>query len=80
MKNENPLIFYDKISDLAKIFLKSKGTLYFEINQYLGEQMKGLLKSKGFIGISLFPAHGLKNCTNSKFLFYNIVMSRGEFG
>ena len=53
VKNENPLIFYDKISDLAKIFLKSKGTLYFEINQYLGEQMRGLLKSKGFRDIEL---------------------------
>jgi release factor glutamine methyltransferase len=53
VKNENPLIFYDKISDLAKLSLNSKGTLYFEINQYLGENMISLLKSKGFKDIEL---------------------------
>jgi release factor glutamine methyltransferase len=53
VKNEDPLLFYDKIADLAKIFLTLKGTLYFEINQYLGDAMKALLKSKGFKDLEL---------------------------
>ena len=28
------LLFYDKISDLAKNYLSKNGDLYFEINQY----------------------------------------------
>jgi len=50
-----------------------------------GEELKpyylyNLSKSKEFMGNSLFPAHGIMNYTDSRFLFYNIVMSRGEFG
>jgi release factor glutamine methyltransferase len=44
----NPLIFYDKISELAKKHLKTDGQLFFEINQYLGNEMLFLLKQKGF--------------------------------
>ena len=33
--DENALIFYKKISELASIALKPGGMLYFEINQYL---------------------------------------------
>jgi release factor glutamine methyltransferase len=36
------LIFYRKILELAQNSLKPKGTLYFEINQYLSEEMKAL--------------------------------------
>lgn len=48
VKDENPLIFYDKIADLAIHNLTKNGSLYFEINQYLGDKMKDLLTSKGF--------------------------------
>ncbi|WP_298263989.1 peptide chain release factor N(5)-glutamine methyltransferase [uncultured Lutibacter sp.] len=53
VKDENPLVFYDKIADLAKIHLKKNGTLYFEINQYLGEETVQLLHQKGFKEIQL---------------------------
>jgi len=53
VKNENPLLFYNKISDLAKTHLLKNGDLYFEINQYLGIETKALLKSKGFKNIEL---------------------------
>ena len=48
VKDENPLIFYNKIADLAIHNLTKTGSLYFEINQYLGAKMTDLLKKKGF--------------------------------
>lgn len=53
VKDENPLLFYDKITDLAKSHLSKNGQLYFEINQYLGKETIELLKSKGFTTIEL---------------------------
>lgn len=44
----NALIFYRKILELAQNALKADGTLYFEINQYLPEEMKALAKELGF--------------------------------
>ena len=51
--DNNPLLFYDKIADLAKIHLKKDGFLFFEINQYLGLETVDLLKEKGFTNIIL---------------------------
>ena len=53
VKDENALIFYDKIADLAKTNLTEKGCLYFEINQYLANETTSLLKNKGFQNIEL---------------------------
>ncbi|MCF6222215.1 MAG: peptide chain release factor N(5)-glutamine methyltransferase [Flavobacteriaceae bacterium] len=53
VKNENALIFYDKIADLAKKNLNKNGQLYFEINQYFGNETKALLLKKGFRNIAL---------------------------
>lgn len=53
VKDENPLLFYDKIAELAKNHLTVYGVLYFEINQYLGMETVDLLKSKGFKNIEL---------------------------
>jgi len=46
--NENPLIFYDKITDFALKHIEKKGQLFLEINQYLAHQTTELLKNKGF--------------------------------
>ena len=51
--NENPLIFYDKITDFAKQHLSKDGLLFFEINQYLGKETCALLHKKGFKNIEL---------------------------
>jgi len=48
VKDNDPLLFYNKISDLAINNLTNNGSLYFEINQYLGDKMIDLLVSKGF--------------------------------
>ena len=46
--NNDPLIFYRKIAQLAKAHLKEDGRLFFEINQYLGQETINLLYSLGF--------------------------------
>jgi len=53
VKDNNPLLFYDRIADLANKHLSKKGSLYFEINQYLGNETVALLKQKGFQNIEL---------------------------
>lgn len=44
VENTDALLFYRAISAFAVKNLKSQGHLYFEINQYLGEEMKALLQ------------------------------------
>ena len=51
--DENPLIFYNKIADLAKQQLSKNGMLFFEINQYLGKETVNMLAEKGFKNIQL---------------------------
>lgn len=53
VSDENPLLFYDKIADLAKNHLTKNGVLFFEINQYLGKETCKLLETKGFKNIQL---------------------------
>lgn len=53
VENDNALIFYRKIAELAQKNLKSNGFLFFEINQYLGPEMIGLLQDMGFKNIIL---------------------------
>lgn len=51
--NDNALIFYDKIADFAINHLKPNGEIYFEINQYLGNETMALIKNKGFKNVKL---------------------------
>ena len=51
--DKNPLIFYKKIGLLAKGHLAINGKLYFEINEYLGEDMMRMLEKIGFSKIEL---------------------------
>ena len=46
--DENALIFYKKISELASIALKPGGMLYFEINQYLANETVQIVEKFGF--------------------------------
>ena len=48
VKDEDPLLFYRKITTLAAENLSSGGKLYLEINQYLGKETEALLKQKNF--------------------------------
>lgn len=51
--DNRPLIFYDKITELAVTGLKTSGWLYFEINEALGKQTVELLSRHGFSNIVL---------------------------
>lgn len=51
--DNNPLVFYDAIAEIAKKHLTKNGLLFFEINQYLGKETIALLKEKGFQNIEL---------------------------
>lgn len=53
VKDDNPLQFYNAISDYAMRALKENGLLFFEINQYLGAEMKTLLKTTLYKDIEL---------------------------
>lgn len=53
VKDEDPLLFYNVISDFARHKLKDEGLLFFEINEYLGNDMIRLLKDKQFKNIEL---------------------------
>ena len=49
----NPLQFYRAICEFAKIHLKKGGVLYFEINEYFGQEMIQLLEEFSFKSIEL---------------------------
>ena len=67
VKDEDPLVFYRKITALAKENLKKGGTLYFEINQYLGEETKAFLTNNYF------------TASLKKDIFGNDRMLKGKF-
>jgi len=49
VKDEDPLLFYNKITRLAKESLNPGGKLYFEINQYLADETEKMMQGQGFI-------------------------------
>ncbi|MBF7090031.1 peptide chain release factor N(5)-glutamine methyltransferase [Flavobacterium sp. ALJ2] len=51
--DNDALIFYKKIAELAQKNLVKNGSLYFEINQYLGKETVELLENLGFKNIEL---------------------------
>ncbi|EZH72052.1 glutamine methyltransferase [Aquimarina atlantica] len=53
VSDDEPLLFYEKITDLTKRKLKENGSLYFEINQYLSVETKSMIESKGFKSVEV---------------------------
>lgn len=51
--DDDALIFYKKIAVLAQTYLEPNGNLYFEINQYLGQETMQLLADMGFLSLEL---------------------------
>ena len=51
--DNDALIFYKKIAELAQKNLTPNGLLFFEINQYLGAEMVDLLEKMNFKNIEL---------------------------
>ncbi|WP_431157486.1 peptide chain release factor N(5)-glutamine methyltransferase [Winogradskyella poriferorum] len=53
VEDNNALVFYKAIIDFATRHLSSNGEIYFEINQYLGEETKQLLIDAHFKNVNL---------------------------
>ena len=53
VEDNDALIFYRKIAELAQKNLSEKGQLFFEINQYLGQEMINLLEEINFKNVEL---------------------------
>lgn len=51
--DEDPLLFYKAIISFSEKRLLKKGSLYFEINQYLGAETKALFNARNFSEIEL---------------------------
>ena len=66
--DNDALIFYRKIAELAQKNLSPNGQLFFEINQYLGNEMIDLLEKMNF-----------KNIELRKDIYGNDRMMKGDF-
>ena len=53
VKDWDPLVFYGAIARFAQTHLKENGTLFLEINQYLGKETVTLLGDHNFTEIEL---------------------------
>jgi len=53
VKNDNPIFFYDVISDFAKEKLYKGGHLFFETNEFNAEKVVAMLENKGFESVEL---------------------------
>ena len=51
--DNDALLFYRKIAQLSQKNLSKNSILYFEINQYLGKEMVGLLEQMNFKNVEL---------------------------
>ena len=51
--DNNPLLFYKKIGELAAKSLNCEGKLYFEINEKYGNEILEMLRKIGFVDIAL---------------------------
>ena len=51
--NEDPFLFYNAIVDFAQSLLNPGGSLYFEIHEAMGEEVKQQLTQKGFINVQV---------------------------
>ena len=53
VSDEDPLIFYRAIGEFALTHLDNGGALYFEINQYLGQETCDMLVAMGYKNVEL---------------------------
>lgn len=53
VSDNEPLVFYTRIADFAKVHLKNGGRIYFEINEAFGKECSEMLHERGFSEIML---------------------------
>ena len=54
VRDDNPLVFYKRITDIAKDSLKENGKLYFEINPMMSGILKQMMGEKGFRNVEIY--------------------------
>lgn len=54
VRDDNPLVFYKRITDIAKDSLKENGKLYFEINPLMSGILKQMMEKKGFRNVEIY--------------------------
>lgn len=52
--DDNPLLFYRSIARYARLTLKHKGELYFEINPLYADELQKMLQQEGFSNVEIF--------------------------
>lgn len=59
--DNDPLVYYKRIGNIAKTALKSGGKMYFEINPLHADSLRALFNMQGFVDIDLrLDIHGRK--------------------
>ncbi len=53
VKDDDPLLFYRKIAEFSQLYLKKGGFLFFEINEYLSENLVVVLVKMNFKNIEV---------------------------
>ena len=51
--DDDPLIFYKRITEVSKVKLKTSGNLFFEINEQFGTEVNNLLLNSGFSSVEI---------------------------
>ena len=54
VSDDDPFIFYRNILEFTKTHLKENGEVWFEINEYLGKEMKDLCCEMGFSNVNIY--------------------------
>ena len=53
VRDEAPLVFYERIADIASEHLNPQGRLYFEINPLTSQELKKMIEEKGFTDVAV---------------------------
>jgi len=53
VEDNDPFVFYSKIAEQGQRFLKENGSLYFEIHENYGKEIKQILSDYNFVNIEL---------------------------
>lgn len=51
--DQSPLLFYERIADVAKVGLREGGELYFEVHERLADHVARMLEERGFGGVRI---------------------------
>ena len=54
VSDDDPLVFYTKIIEFSHEYLNQKGKIYFEINEFLGNEVVEILQKNNFKEIELY--------------------------